>query len=69
MVMLRCLIVAVGAALARSDAVITQDKLVAIESAVLEGDHSFLNDVEAVRGTLDDARRPRDLGAPRADPW
>ena len=52
MVMWRCLIFAVGAALAQSATAITQDKLDAIETAVQEGDYSFLNDVEAVRGTL-----------------
>ena len=53
MVMWRCLIVAVGAALARSDAAITQDKLDALESAFQEGEYSLVNDVEAVRGILD----------------
>ena len=59
MVMWRCLIVAVGAALARSDAAITQDKLDALKSVLIslksgfqEGEYSLVNDVEAVRGFL-----------------
>ena len=48
--MWRCLILAVGAALARSDTYVTPSGR--LESGVREGDFSVLNDVEAVRGKL-----------------
>ena len=55
MVMWRCLIVAVGAALARGDARRSgnlQDKLDALDAAAHKGDYSFLSDIEAMRGLL-----------------
>jgi hypothetical protein len=56
MVMLRCLIVAVGAALARSDARrnVHLEKLELLFSAVVKGDYSFLTDVDTIRDLLDD---------------
>ena len=70
MVMWRCLILAVGAALARGDARRKgndqdtrrkgndQDKLNAMTSALAKGDFSVLNDVEAVRDILDAGWEP-----------
>ena len=50
MVMWRCLVVAVGAALARSDARRNGylEKLGALFSEVIKGDYSFLTDVETI---------------------
>ena len=53
---MRCLIVAVGAALARGDARRSgnlQEKIDAVASALNKGEFSVLNDVEAVRDYLD----------------
>ena len=43
---MRCLIVAVGAALARSATAITQEEIDAVASPIKKGDYSFLSDVD-----------------------